>query len=440
MTLSRVAVATIAVVALIGSVLGTAAGAQPAKPKAEDIGITPTQIRLAIVADVDTPVDPGLFQAARDEVNAWAAIVNKHGGIAGRKVVIDFYDSKLSPSDATNATIQACSRDFAMVGNEALFMDNVSNVVSCKDAQGKTVGLPDIAGLALDPAELCSPVTYTVSGDASFCPTVNEHPQTYNTGQGDFVYYLKNNKNLHGVFVVADDTKPAENSEIRVFDAGIKLGVKEDATGIYMVSATSPQAAMTPVIQAVKANNSNFVYNGSAYSTMAELRKEAVLQGANSVKVWACNQGCYDNHLIQQGGSDVENTYSVLTTLPFYSEYNSNASLKALVQQLGTINKVNGNGLEAYLAALLFQDAAQKAVAGGGPLTRSSLLAALKTENSFTGQGILGPTDVAAHKAPACIVMTQIKNGKWVRVYPTKVGSFDCNPKNTVTLKLDQSN
>ena len=439
MRLSRAVAATSVVVALIGSILATGAGAQTGKPKAADVGITPTQIRLAVVADVDTPVDPGLFQSAVNEVNAWAAIVNQHGGIAGRKVVIDFYDSKLSTNDTTNGTIQACSRDFAMVGNEALFMDNVTNVVTCKDAQGKPVGLPDIAGLALDPNELCSPVTYTVSGDASFCPTLGQDPQTYTTAQGDFLYYLKNNKNLHGIFVVADDTKPAENSETEVFDAGIKLGVKEDGTGIYAVSATSLQSVMTPLIQAVKTNNSNFVYNGSAYSTMVELRREAVLQGVNSVKVWACNQGCYDSQFIQQGGADVEGTYSVLTTLPFYSEYNSNASLKSLVHQLGSINKVNGNGLEAYLAALLFQDATQKALANGGTLTRQSLLAAMKTENDFTAQGILGPTDVAAHKGPPCIVMTQVKNGKWVRVYPTKVGTFDCNPKNAVQLKLNLS-
>ena len=248
MRLSRTVAAATVVVALIGSALATGAAAQTGKPKAADVGITPTQIRLAVIADVDTPVDPGLFQSAVNEVNVWAAIVNQHGGIAGRKVVIDFYDSKLSANDTTNATIQACSRDFAMVGTEALFMQDVSNVVTCKNAQGKAVGLPDIAGLALDPAELCSPVTYTVSTDASFCPTENDDPQTYTTAQGDFLYYLKNNKKLHGIFVVADDTKPAENSQVTVFHAGINLGIKEDGDGIYLVSATSPQSAMTPLI------------------------------------------------------------------------------------------------------------------------------------------------------------------------------------------------
>ena len=35
--------------------------------------------------------------------------------------------------------------------------------------------------------------------------------------------------------------------------------------------------------------------------------------------------------------------------------------------------------------------------------------------------------------------MTQIKDGKFVRTFPKKVGTFDCNPKNVVEIKLDLS-
>ena len=76
---------------------------------------------------------------------------------------------------------------------------------------------------------------------------------------------------------------------------------------------------------------------------MVELRQAAKLQGLDSVKVWACNQGCYDNSLIEQGGADVEGTYSVLTTLPFFTEYKSNSSLRSLVQQVGGVDKTFTN-------------------------------------------------------------------------------------------------
>ena len=95
------------------------------------MGITDDEIRVAMIADVENAVVPGLFQPSVDVVRAWAKNLNKKGGIAGRKVVVDFIDSKLSANEARNAAIQACADDFAMVGGEALFLNNVDDMVAC---------------------------------------------------------------------------------------------------------------------------------------------------------------------------------------------------------------------------------------------------------------------------------------------------------------------
>ena len=52
------------VTALLG-ISAAGAGAQSSKPKADDVGVADYQIRLAVMADVDTPVQPGLFQRSR---------------------------------------------------------------------------------------------------------------------------------------------------------------------------------------------------------------------------------------------------------------------------------------------------------------------------------------------------------------------------------------
>ena len=75
-------------------------------------GSPPKEIRIAAVADVDTPLAPGIFQGSVDGVKGWAKYVNANGGLAGRKVVVDFIDSKLSADEARNAVIQACPNDF----------------------------------------------------------------------------------------------------------------------------------------------------------------------------------------------------------------------------------------------------------------------------------------------------------------------------------------
>jgi ABC-type branched-subunit amino acid transport system substrate-binding protein len=404
------------------------------KPKAADVGITANEIHLAIIADVNTPLAPGLFQGSVNAMNAWAKVVNKSGGIAGRKVVIDFADSQLNPTATRNAIITACTKDFAMVGSEALFMSNVEDLVKCPNAAGQAIGIPDTPGLALDPAQQCSPVTYVVIGLGPYCDTKDQHPQTYIAPQGDFRYYLSKNKDLHGVFLLPADLKSTRNGLIPTYTAGVNLGIKKDGNGFYDVFQAQPQSALTPVVKDIKTNNSTFAYSGSI--KMVDLRKEAVLQGVTSVKVWGCTQACYSQDFLDQAGADAEGTQSVITSLPFYTEYQRNPQLKKLVAAVGGIDKVDANAMASWTAALLFQDAAEKAAATG-TLSRASLFDALKQETKFDADGIIGPTDVAHHIPPNCIVMTEVKDGKLVRSYPKKPGTFDCSKNNLIEMKLD---
>jgi hypothetical protein len=57
---------------LLATLAIVAAAASPAaaqeKPKADDVGITDTEIRIAVVADVDNPVVPALFKSGVDAV------------------------------------------------------------------------------------------------------------------------------------------------------------------------------------------------------------------------------------------------------------------------------------------------------------------------------------------------------------------------------------
>ena len=436
---SRVLSATVSVCITLGLATTGAlsAGAQSAKPKADDVGITAKEIRLAVIADVDTPVQPGLFQKSVDAMKAWAKVVNKAGGVAGRKVVIDFIDSKLNPNETRNAIIKACGDDFAMVGGEALFLNNIDDMVACEDQAGEAIGLPDMPGTALDVNQSCSPVTFVVTGLGSYCTTRDQNPQTYTVQQGDYLYYQKKNKDLHGIWTIPADLKATKNAVLPTAQAGVDLGIKKDGQGFYDIFSRDPQSAMTPIVQAIKQDSSTFAKNGG--NKMADLRKEATLQGATSVKVWACNQACYDNLLVEQGGADVNDTQILLSTIPFYSEYKTNPTLKKLVNAVGGIENADFNSVSSWVAALLFEDAVKKATANGGTLSRQSLFDALKQETAFDADKIIGATDVASKMPSPCIVMTQIKDGKFVRTYPKKPGTFDCNKKNIVELKLDLS-
>jgi hypothetical protein len=406
--------------------------------KASDVGITATQIHIAAIADVDTAVEPGLFQKNVNAVKAWASIVNASGGIAGRQVVVDFCDSKLDPNATTNCVIRACQNDFAMVGTAALELSDISDIDNCKNAQGQPVGIPNLSAVSFPPA-ICDKNTWVTSGLGTYCATATQNPQTYTVQVGDYRYYTTHFTGLHGTWVYNGDVPSVRITSVPGFQIGSNMGIKKDGEGFYTTSNTAPQSAMIPLVQVLKENNSTWAYNGSSPFNLISQRKEAALQGVNSVKVWACNEGCYDSSFLAAGGSYANGVYMPILNLPLYSEYQDNAALSALIKAVGGVNNMNNNGLASYISALLFQDAVTKALANGGTLSRQTLTAALGQETSFNADGIIGPTDVATRTASPCDIIMQVVNGAFQRVYPTKPGTFDCNPGNLGTIKLNET-
>src|SRR5947209_17332599 len=89
--------------------------------EASDVGVTPTEITIQVMADVGSPLAPGLFQGNVDAVNAFAKYWNAHGGIGCRQVKVVTWDSKLSAEESKNGLINACTNAPAMVGDNALF-------------------------------------------------------------------------------------------------------------------------------------------------------------------------------------------------------------------------------------------------------------------------------------------------------------------------------
>jgi ABC-type branched-subunit amino acid transport system substrate-binding protein len=126
-----------------------------------------------------------------------------------------------------------------------------------------------------------------------------------------------------------------------------------------------------------------------------------------------------------------------IPTLPFYSEYKSNPTLKAVVKEVGGPDEMNANAMNSLVAALLFEEAAKKVVADGNPLNRQTLLDALENTHKFDAGGLIGPMDIGNHEPNACYILMQVKDGEFVRVNPTKAKTFDCNKKNIEPVDMD---
>ena len=432
-------VALVATVVLTMSATTAIASAQGGdeEPQATEIGVTEDEIRVAVIADVENPLAPGLFQGSVDGVEDWAKNVNRKGGLAGRKIVVDFIDSHLSADDARNAFIKACSEDFAVIGASALFLNNVDDIEACVDQAGNATGLPDLAVVTTEVVQQCSPTTFAINPPQIICDTVDEHPQTYQGNAGRYFYYAKEfGKDLHGVFLYSGDLKAANNANRATMTPMQKLGIKADQE--FDISSRAPQSEYTPVIQAMKDHGSNYAQSGAAFNSTVALRKEAKLQGLTDPDIiWDCTLQCYDRRLLEQGGADVEGQYVSLLFLPF-EEANSNKELKAFVSTVGR-DKVDGFGAQAWASGVLFEEAVNRVVEeqGVNGLTRQALFDALNSITEFDARGMIGTTNIAERKTSPCYVLMQVQDGEFKRVFPKKKGTFNCDGRNVQQVELD---
>ena len=102
------------------------------------------------------------------------------GGLAGRKLVVDFTDSHLNANDSRNATITACQNDLAMVGGAALFLSSVADITELQ-GPGRPARPVSPTSARSSPAypRPCAPTSFPAIGAAIDCATVTQNPQTF---------------------------------------------------------------------------------------------------------------------------------------------------------------------------------------------------------------------------------------------------------------------
>jgi hypothetical protein len=261
--------------------------------------------------------------------------------------------------------------------------------------------------------------------------TKDESPQTYRGGVGPQKYLLKKFGKLHGAFVYGNDSKDAVRGSLAIIESQNAAGIKSDQT--VGISGSSPQTAYTPVAAKMKQDSSNYGMT-LGDNAMILLRNEAQLQGVSSDTVWSC--GCYSKEIA--ANSALDDTWVNLLYLPL-EEASTNPTLGAFKKYVGA-EKADQFAVYSWAATLAFADAAKAVVAKQGinGLTRKALLTeGLPSLTNFDAGGMIGPTNIAERIPSKCFVMLHLTKGKYVRAFPAKKGTFDCNPKNAITIKAD---
>lgn len=393
--------------------------------RASDTGVTAGTITIEVMADTGSPLAPGIFQGDVDAVTGYAKYANANGGVGCRKLVVRTWDSKFTPAEAKNGQLDACKNALAMVGGNSVFNPDPTAMEGC--------GLPDVAAFAVDTNEMCSKVTVGVNTRAEACPIVPNTERDITRIVGPMRRMAEQNPGLRGVYLGNGDLPSTKLSAIPDIAVQEKVGIRFDAK--LLNHATEEQSAYTPRVGFLK-TGSDYVYGGTSDMALVAFMKEAKAQGVDTTKVvWLCGVACYTQRFLSAGGSAVEGAYVWIPFIPL-EEAGTVPALKAYVDTIGR-TKVDTWGVVSWQAALAFRQVVDRIVKDEGPnaITRAKLLAGLRQLKGFDADGISGPRALGG--TSNCYVLMQVEGGKFVRSWPKKPGTFDCDKSNVLTVRVN---
>jgi ABC-type branched-subunit amino acid transport system substrate-binding protein len=377
-------------------------------------GVTNDSITIGTIQDIGGP-RPGLFQGNLDAMVAFVAYCNDLGGINGREVVLEQFDSELSKS--REATLAACEAQvFALVGG-ASALDGAGATASVEEAACD--GIPDIAGFTAEPQH---------AGAINLVQPLPNPPDELQVGPQRYILeqFPKAAKNAAMLFIDAGVAK--FNAEKRIQGYG-KIGFDF----VYESPIAINELNWGPHVEQFRSKGVGFFNVVAELADLYHLEQELKAQGVE-VTVPEHDQSGYDEGLIEAGGDATEGTYIVATTVPFEEAKTSPEMQRYLywLEQTDAKKGPTALGVQSWSAGLLFATAAK---ALGSDVTRQGLLDQLHGIKEWDGHGIHAPANPGDNGVTDCFIYLKIKGGKFTREFPDE--GFSCDPKNVVKITGD---
>jgi ABC-type branched-subunit amino acid transport system substrate-binding protein len=370
-----------------------------------DVGITPTEIRVAVISDSPDSVAG---------TKAWVDWVNHRSGIGGRRMRLDVFDGITDATKYVNAVKAACAQDFAIVGAFTTADDQTTELENC--------GIPDLPAQTHSDAHAQAQNTFAVVPSRVGTRLVGGYKWVLDQVPGCCAQYA---------ILPTDPDRQAE--AMREVDAANSVGFT--LTDTAELNDDAVQSDYIPIVQAIIDKQANFAWSFLGYQSTVNLRKAAAGKNVAGVKVWFCLDQCYTRALLSQGGSAVNGEDVQITVNPF----EESSSIPAMGSYLRYTKKSGGTptitGEESFAAGMLFEQVARAVVADSGSdgLTRVALIKSLRGVHAFTAGGILGATDVAGGTPNGCFMLLQVKSKHFVRIYPTQRATLSCGAQNLLS-------
>ena len=397
--------------AMVGT-LEAACGKRTPAHGATDTGVTDTTIKIGVISDKGGVI--AVPTAGIDgSVEAFVQFCNSLGGVNGRRLVLEHYDSKiLSEGDAMK---RACEDGiFALVGSG-----------SVEDEAG---------AIAMVKCKLVEVAAYTATYVKGLSPRVFQpvpNPgDSYAVGAAQFIA-----ERFPAAVKKAAIMWP--NLPVGRIQAARQRDAYGQAAGFKFVYANPTDVLVQdwgPIVSELKDKGVEWVTDVTALSEMEHLLQSMNDAGLKPAVV-DLGQQYYDESFPGKPGA--EGALVLTNTAPF-EEAGSNPALQVYLKwlkQASPSTPPTTLGVQAFSAGLLFVQAAS---ALGSNLTRDGLIRRLSSIKQWDGGGLQAPTDPGDNKGLSCFLYMQVHGTKFVRYWPKKptdgTHGFDCSPNYSVPL------
>jgi ABC-type branched-subunit amino acid transport system substrate-binding protein len=353
-------------------------------------GITDKTITLGNSSDISGPV-PGLFTSAQQATKAYVAYFNATSDICGRKLQLNFYDSRTDAGADQQSYVKMCDSVFAGVGSMSAFDSGGA-------ATAQKCGLPDIRSASVTRERNACTTCYGVQATDA---------DEFENAVPDF--FMKNYRDAaqHAAFLYLNAGAAAQNAKTQ-----IAVEKKRGMKFLYTAGIGVSEFNYGSYVQAMKDKGVKWVQFLGSYQAAVRLA-QTMQQAAFKPQIYLGDPTVYNQDFIKTGGSAVEGAVAFVDFTPF-EEAGGNKEMQLYRQWLAQVApgaEPTFFGLFSWSAAKLF---VQQALKLGGKLTRSSLVASMRSVNGWTADGLHAAQPVGAKHTASCWRFLQVKNGKWV--------------------------
>lgn len=394
--------------------------ATPTPEPEPEVGLTDDLLRIGVIADVSTGTladDRG--ESAWNAVLAWARSVNDRGGLAGRQVVVQPIDSAVFFNK--EALEEACAEVFAIVGSWSVNDGDDLDVLLSPECS-----MPDFPAEARTPRRRQSPLTF------------QSNPQTVDLEQAGPAQYLAAQfpDDVDAAALPVLDLRSIRVASERLIEAYTASGFQFEQRPTVGLDADLAELAVT----LADSETTALVWNADAERLTTLLAELDALGGRPPVV--NCGEACYGTEFLDGAGSSAEGVTASLSTVPL-EEADASFELTQYRFWLGRVRPEevpDAVGVKAWAAALLFEEAVNRAtLAGTGSfspdfLSRSAVLDAAEMITEWDANGLHGVANPAEGVGSPCFVLLVVANGEWQREQPFGRGRFDCEADNLVRL------